>query len=224
MRSVLIFGASSGVGFELARVLREKNVQVTAMLRSEGGRHALQALGAHVVRGDAFVKDDIRAALASAPPGVREVVSTLGGMAEDGRRADDAGNINVIEVAAEHRAGRFVLVTSIGCGEMAPFMSERARAAFGDAVEAKSRAEERLKASGLSYTIVRPGGLRTQLATGQGILSADPEMHGFIGRADVALLIERVLRDPNTSGRAFAAVEADRARCANPISPFPLVA
>lgn len=220
---VLIFGASRGVGFALAALLRERGAPVRAMLRSDAGRGELEALGVRVARGDALDRADVAAAFAGLPAPAW-VVSTLGGKAADGRRADDEGNITVIDAAVAARAQRLVLVTSMGCGEMAPYRSAAARAAFGDAVDAKTRAEDHLRRTGLAYTILRPGGLRSEPATGRGVLSADPEMHGYIHRADVALLVERVMRDPTTVGRAFAAVDADLARCANPLAPFPLAA
>jgi len=105
---------------------------------------------------------------------------------------------------------------------MEPYRSERARAAFGAIVDAKTRAELRLRKTALPYTIVRPGGLRDGPATGRGLLSDDPQLHGFIRRADLALLIERVLRDPATLGRALAAVDASEARSAAPLEVFPL--
>ncbi len=143
-------------------------------------------------------------ALASAPAGC-DVVSTLGGRAPDGRYVDDEGNINVVDQAAAREVGRFVLVTSIGCGDMAPYRSERAIAAFGAAVDAKTRAEEHLRRVIPTATIVRPGGLRSDPATGRGILTRDPQMHGFINRDDVAELVARVLGDPGTLGQTFAA-------------------
>jgi len=42
------------------------------------------------------------------------------------------------------------------------------------------------------------------------------------GRRDLALRIDRVLRDPATVGQALAAVDADEARCVRPIVSFPL--
>ncbi len=69
---------------------------------------------------------------------------------------------------------------------------------------------------------VRPGGLVSEPAAGKGILSDDPEMHGFIHRDDVALLILRILSDPATIGRAFAVVDSGRMQCANPITLFAL--
>lgn len=225
MRPVLVFGASRGVGLALARLLRRREAPVVAMLRPAAGSAELESAGVGIVRGDALSHADVARAFA-AVPGACDVVSTLGGRTADGRLVDDAGNIIVIDQAASHAAthgpGRFVLVTSIGCGDMAPYRSERAIAAFGAAVDAKTRAEEHLRRVIPAATIIRPGGLRSEPATGRGILTQDPQMHGFINREDVAGLVVRALDDPATSGRTFAAVDAAAARSVNPISPFPL--
>lgn len=222
MTVTVIFGARTGVGFHLARRLRERREPVVAMLRPGADAGALEALGVQVCRGDAFVADDIDAALDLAGPGEFDVVSTIGGRHADGRFAGEDGNVNIVDRAAWRDLGRLVLVTSIGCGEMAPYRSERAIAAFGASVDAKTRAENHARRAVPSATFIRPGGLRSDPATGRGILSDDPQIHGFINREDVASLIARVLRDPATEGRAFAAVDADHARSVNPVEPFPL--
>lgn len=223
MRPVLIFGASRGVGLLLAGLLRQQGAPVTAMVRSDAARAELEAQGVTVTQGDAFSAADLDRACGLPAAGF-DVVSTLGGRGADGRYVDDEGNINVINRAAARGTGRFILVTSIGCGEMAAFRSERAIAAFGAAVDAKTRAEEHLKQIIPTGTIIRPGGLRSEPATGRGILSMDPQMHGFIHRADAADLIARALRDESTAGRAFAAIDAGQARCVNPVVPVPLAA
>ena len=221
-RPLVIFGASRGVGLELARLESAAGRRVVAPVRPQSDAAALAEAGAVVLRGDALAMEEVTGILAGIG-GEFDIASTLGGTAPDGRRADDAGNINVIDAAvASGRVRRFLLVTSIGCGEMAPFRSERAIAAFGAAVDAKTRAEERLKASGLEWTILRPGGLVSEPATGRGILSQDAEMHGLIHRADVAQLAFRALRDPATIGHAFAVVDSQRMNSVNAIPPFPL--
>lgn len=222
MLATVIFGARTGVGFHLARLLRQARVPVVAMLRPNADADALEALGVRVSRGDAFSRDDIDATLDLAGDGEFDIVSTIGGRREDGRFADEAGNINIAEAATTRGVDRFVLVTSIGCGEMAPYRSERSIAAFGASVDAKTRAENHTRRILPSATFIRPGGLRNEPATGRGILSDDPQIHGFIHREDVADLVARSLRDPATEGRAFAAVDAEQARCINPIVPFPL--
>jgi nucleoside-diphosphate-sugar epimerase len=223
MMPVLIFGAGGGVGLWLARLLREDRRPVFAMLRSPAAETELAPLGVMTIRGDAMAPDDVSRAFALPAAPEFDVVSTIGGRAPDGRWADSEGNANIIDrAAASGTLGRFVLVTSIGCGDMAPFRSARAIAAFGDAVDAKTRAEEHLRRAIPDATILRPGGLRSEPATGRGILVDDPQMHGFIHRADVADLVRCVLRDPATAGRTFAAVDRDQAQCANLIEPFPL--
>lgn len=222
MRPLLIFGASRGVGLELARLERAAGRRVTAMLRPQSDAGHLQEIGVDILRGDALSRPDVEQALAQLS-GPFDVVSTLSGRGEDGRLVDDAGNINVIEaVAASGKPGRFVFITSMGCGDMAQYRSERAIAAFGAVVDAKTLAEDRLRETGLDWTILRPGGLVSEPATGNGLLSQNPRIHGFIHRADVALLAFRALRDPATSRQAFAAVDANRMNCETPADPFPL--
>lgn len=220
-RDVLLFGASRGAGLALAERLRARGDRVTALARPGAGAASLEALGVVTLVGDALEPADVARAFARVPPGAA-VVSLLGGGRDPGPLVDDAGNGHVIDLAVTAGAGPFVLVTAIGCGEMAPHRSERARAAFGAIVDAKTRAEERLRTSGLAHTIVRPGGLRDGPPTGRAVLSEDPALHGFVRRADLADLLERVLRDPATRGRALAAVDADESRSETPRAPFPL--
>lgn len=222
MRPLVIFGASRGVGLELARLERVAGRHVVAPVRPQSDIAALDGTGAAILRADALSRQDVTGALARIGGDV-DIVSTLGGQAGDGRRADDEGNINVIDAAvATGRARRLLLVTSIGCGEMAPFRSARAIAAFGAAVDAKTLAEERLRSSGLAWTIIRPGGLLSEPATGRGLLSEDPQIHGSIHRADVARLVFRALRDAATVCHAFAAVDAERMNSVNVRPSFPL--
>ncbi|MCO5091355.1 SDR family oxidoreductase [Bosea sp. (in: a-proteobacteria)] len=226
MEPLLIFGATRGVGLALARLERARGRRVFAMTRSgsdPAGLSALAELGVEAVPGDALDRGAVAAVFDRVPPACT-VVSTIGGLAADSRRADDEGNINLIDEAGKAGvARRFVLVTSIGCGEMAPYRSPQAIAAFGAAVDAKTRAEERLRASSLAWTILRPGGLLSEPATGRGMLSEDAELHGFIHRADMAELVSLVLQDDATIGRAFAAVDAGRARSIHPLVAFPLI-
>lgn len=220
--SVLLFGASRNTGFALARLLAEHGVGVTALIRSDAARERLERAGVQAVPGDALRPEDVALAFERAPTG-SAVVSTLGS-ADTTREplVDEAGNRNVIDCAIAARTPRVVLVTSIGCGEMAPYRSAQAVAAFGAVVDAKSRAESRLRSSALDWTIVRPGGLRDGEPTGRAVLTRDPEVHGFIRRSDLALLLDRVLHDETTSGEALAAVDTAESRCVRPIVPFPL--
>jgi len=207
---VLVFGATRGVGLALTRRLRARGAGVVALVRRRSDRAALDALGVEVVPGDALDATDVARAAARMPRGA-DVVSTLGPRRPEETRVDDVGQGIVIDAVRAIAPRRFVLVTSVGCGEMAPYRSERVQATLGPVLDAKTRAEESLRASGLSFTIVRPGGLRDGPATGRGELVEDPTVHGMIHREDVAELLLRVLDEDGFAGKALAAVDEETA-------------
>lgn len=221
MTPLVILGATRGVGLELARLARGRGIAVFALVREGSPRAELDALGVEVLTGDAL-DTEAAAAACRAPAGPFDLVSTLGGRAADGRFIDEWGNIAAVDAAAAAPCRRLVLVTSMGCGEMAPYRSPRAIAAFGAAVDAKTRAEDHMRRRWPRGTAIRPGGLKSEPATGRGMLSADPEIHGFIHRADVAELVLRALGDEATAGRFLAAVDREFAQSVHPLDPFPL--
>ena len=75
-------------------------------------------------------------------------------------------------------------------------------------VEAKRDADARVLESGLSYTIVRPGGLTDDAGTGLVRLGTDLE-RGEVPREDVAALLLAVLETPSTVGKTFELVSGD---------------
>lgn len=53
----------------------------------------------------------------------------------------------------------------------------------------------------MDYTIIRPGGLKSEAATGTGVLTEDPSVCGAIHREDVADLVIKALFSPKTDGK-----------------------
>lgn len=206
----LLFGATRGVGLALARRLRERGAPVVALVRPGSPRAELDTLGVEVVVGDALDVQDVARAVARLPAG-GHVISTLGPRGPEDAPVDDVGHATIIEAVRSAAPRRFVLVTSIGCGEMAPHRSARVEAMLGPVLDRKTRAEEALRDSGLPFTILRPGGLRDGPATGHGELRTEPDTHGMIRREDVAALVLRVLDDPGLIGQARAAIDPTEA-------------
>lgn len=100
-----------------------------------------------------------------------------------------------------------ILVTSLGCGDSWPFLSSRAKAAFGQAVREKSLAESWLQTSRLDYAILRPGGLLNGAATGRAQRIQAQECHGFVMRADVAKHIHELATAPALNNQIYSLVE-----------------
>ena len=69
-------------------------------------------------------------------------------------------------------------------------MSPRALQFLGPVCALKTEGENHLKASGLAYTIVRPGGLGHGPASGRGHLREEPMTSGGIASAELARLTE----------------------------------
>lgn len=206
-RRVAIFGASSGIGVELARRLAAQGAPALAVTRS-GASQALAAAGGSLARGDVLQRADVERVLATVPA-PEAVVSLVGGRPfRKDAPPDWDGNRNLIDAARAAGIRRFVLVSSIGAGDSRAAAPWIARLVLGRFMALKTKAEDYLRVSGLDWTIVRPGHLTDQPANGRGQLLEDETVSGAIPRADVAALVERVLGDDATIGRTYAAITA----------------
>ncbi len=74
---------------------------------------------------------------------------------------------------------------------------------------AKHYADRVLQASGLNYTIVRPGGLLNDPGTGKVIASENLTERGSVPREDVATTVVSSLTEENTYKRAFDLVSGE---------------
>jgi uncharacterized protein YbjT (DUF2867 family) len=74
----------------------------------------------------------------------------------------------------------------------------------------KTRAEDHLRASGIDYTIIRPGGLGDVKETGTAVLTEDTKAFSYIARDDLATLAVAALGDASTIGKAYSAYDPSR--------------
>lgn len=145
----LIVGATGMVGSEICRSLTEAGKPVRSLVRATsdlGKVEALQDCGAEVVQGD--LRD--RASLEAACQGVTAVISTASSMpfsyepgVNDIHTVDTEGQMNLIEAAKAANVEHMVYISFTMDNEF-PLRN------------AKRAVEERLKDSGMAYTILRP--------------------------------------------------------------------
>lgn len=203
---IFLAGASRGVGREIARCLTQQQLKVKALLRTEAARAELEAMGIKVVLGDALNVGDVERAMLGDEP-IQAVISTIGGLPKDGERADYVGNKNLIDAAVKAGVQKFILVSSIGSGNSAVALPPQALETLGAVLVEKEKAEKHLIESGIPYTIIRPGGLKSEPATGNGVLTEDPRIGGTIHRADVAQMVCRCLDSDRANNRILSAVD-----------------
>lgn len=221
MAYVFLAGASRGVGREMARQLVVNGHQVLALLRSDGAKDDLVAMGVNVVNGDALDADAMHQIMRDYP--VEAVMSSIGGLPEENRpRPDFLGNQNLIDAAVAAKVQRFILISSIGSGNSARALPPNVLEVLGAVLKEKAQAEEHLAKSGLPYTVIRPGGLVSESATGQEILTADPTVAGSIPRAGVAALAVKCLASEKAVNEVLSAIDLSMQRTEKDFDVFDL--
>lgn len=227
---VLVVGATQGTGLEVVRELRARGQAVVVTVRPTSNTAALDELGVEKVVMDAMDEPQVRAAIV--PGRYSAIISTMGTAARDlperrsplmsifkgqvemdpNKRPDFIGNRHLIDAARDAGIRRFVFVTVIGAGDSAEAVPLPARASHDAVTPLKTQAEDYLRASGLDYTIIRPGGLgpRVLAATGKARLTEDVGSFSYMSRIDLARLVVGALGDPATIGRTYTAWDPER--------------
>ena len=207
MTRIAIVGGHGQVAQHLISALRETDHEPVALVRRKAYREELEALGAQVRLLD--IERDDAAVFAAAFAGCGAVVFAAGGgpdgNVERKRTVDLEGSLKSIEGAKLAGIDRFVQVSAIGVDDPLPQDTGEVWRAY---VEAKRDADTALRSSGLAWTILRPGRLTDDPATG--LVSLGPDLtRGDVTRADVAAVIAAVLEVPGSIGQQWDLVNGD---------------
>jgi uncharacterized protein YbjT (DUF2867 family) len=201
---VLVAGGHGKIALRLLRLLAAKGHHARGLIRNPGQAADLEALGAVAVLGDLEADASLAEYLQGADVLVFAAGAGPGSGPERKRTVDLGGAVKLVDAALAVGVRRYVMISSIG--------ADRPHAAFGRMrpyLEAKAEADQYLMASGLEYTIVRPGSLTDDPGTGRVRLSTDLGGRGAIPRDDVAAVIAQVLDAPNTIGVTFEVFSGD---------------
>lgn len=196
-------GGSKGTGAQVVQMATKAGHLVTSLSRTGG---TSLAEGVRDIEGDALDAAVARSVVADADA---VVVTVGGGAGSDRHRAEVTRSL----IAAMRDAGvrRLVVQSSLGVGDSMNLMSGPARVfartVLGRALADHAEQEAAVAASGLDWTVVRPGGLSDGPATGDYVVQETAEgrpMKGRIARADVAAYVVSILDEPATFGQALA--------------------
>ncbi|WP_181311009.1 SDR family oxidoreductase [Nocardioides campestrisoli] len=207
MTRIAVVGGHGKVARHLHPLLVEAGLQPVALVRREEYRDELEAQGAEVRLLD--IEQDDAAAFAWAFDGCSAVVFAAGGGADGNverkKTVDLGGSLKSIEGAQEAGIRRFVQVSAISVDDPLPEDTAEVWRAY---VEAKRDADAALRDSGLDWTILRPGRLTDDPATGRVTLAPDAAP-GDVTRADVAQVIATVLATDLGVGAQWNLVEGE---------------
>ena len=204
MSRIVVIGGHGKVALHLARILTERGDEVTSVFRNPDHADDVAATGARPVVADIETLDT--AALADLLAGHDAVVFSAGAGGGDPARTyavDRDAAIRVIDAARQAGVRRFVMVSYFGAG---PDHGVSQDNSFFPYAEAKAAADAHLRASDLDWTVLGPGRLTLEPATGRiavGAAGADKRRKRGVSREDVALVAAAALSDDSTIRRTI---------------------
>jgi uncharacterized protein YbjT (DUF2867 family) len=208
MSTVVIVGGHGKVALRLAEALTGQGHTVRSTIRTEAHGADIEAAGAEPYLLDIEGSDaeDFAEVLGHADAVVFSAGAGGDGNIDRKRTVDLEGSLKSIAGAKIAGVSRFVQVSAFGVDTPLPEDTSPVWRAY---VEAKRDADIALRASGLDWTIVRPGGLTDDPATGLVRVGEDIPS-GSVSRSDVAAVIAAALADDATIGTQFELTEGEQ--------------
>ncbi len=198
---VLVAGANGQTARQLTRMLVENGHEVRGLIRKEEQMQNVESDGAEPALVD-LEQDEADGKVGEAVEGCDAVIFAAGAGPGSGNERketmDRDGAIKLIEAAEKHGVRRYLMLSTMGADDpesrdekMQPYM------------RAKGEADERLRNSGLDYTVIRPGRLTDDAGTGNIAAAESLDQYGEIPREDVARTFVAALEAENTPGKTF---------------------
>jgi uncharacterized protein YbjT (DUF2867 family) len=208
-RPILVLAGASGKTGREVLVIAAKNGWRVRALSSDLAR-AKSDLGTLYKYGE-WQQVDLTdaAAVQAAMQSAEAVISAIGAHSfkdqDNPERVDFLSNSRLIDAAVAARVKHFVLISS---GTSDTHKDQTKASALMNVRFWKTRAEEQLRTSGLTYTVLGPGGLTLEPArkTGLRILPREQYSSTDVSRADVARVALDALSNPAAVGKSFALI------------------
>jgi uncharacterized protein YbjT (DUF2867 family) len=191
-QNILVAGANGTTGRLIIELLKGSDVyRPIAMVRKQEQKDRFEKENVLVVLAD--LEKDLNHAVINAD----KVIFAAGSKGKNIIGIDQEGAKRLIDASKNAGAKKFVMLSSMGADD--PSESDT----LEDYLRAKQNADNYLKASGLNYTIVRPGSLTDKEGTGKIQLKEKVENPGSISRADVAQTLVEVLKNDVKHNQVF---------------------
>jgi len=191
---ILIAGATGKTGLRLVDQLKAKGHAPIALVRESSDTGALPD--------DVALRlGDLTDLESGVCDGCDAVIFAAGSGGSTGPemtdKVDRDGAKRLIDLAADAGVSRFVMLSSVGADNPDPD-SELAHY-----LQAKHEADEHLKASGLSYAIVRPVSLTDDDGSRDMRFGDEADPKGKAARGDVAAVLADAVEDDEWTGKAL---------------------
>lgn len=192
--NILVAGATGKTGLRLVDQLKANGHSPIALVRESSDTSSLPA-DVMQRRGDLT---DLQSGVCD---GCDAVIFAAGSGGSTGPemtdKVDRDGAKRLIDLAADAGVSRFVMLSSAGADNPDPGSD------LAHYLQAKHEADEHLKASGLSYAIVRPVSLTDDDGNRNMRFGDDVDPKGKAARDDVAAVLAKAVDDSEWTGKAL---------------------
>jgi uncharacterized protein YbjT (DUF2867 family) len=177
-----VAGATGATGRRIVQELVDRQIPVRAMVRDIAKARSILPAGVELIIGDVLDPSSINTAIGDSTVVLCATGATPSFDPTGPYQVDYQGTKNLVDAAKAHQIEQFVFVSSLCVSKLFHPLN-----LFWLILWWKQQAEHYLQASGLNYTIVRPGGLKNEDNTNPIVMSgADTLFDGSIPRQKVA--------------------------------------
>jgi uncharacterized protein YbjT (DUF2867 family) len=200
---ILIAGGHGQIALLMLRRLAARGDRGRGLIRNPDHARDLEEAGGEPVLCD-LEKDDPRPHLGAADAIVFAAGAGPGSGPERKRTVDYGAAKLLIDAARDLGVQRWLMISAMGTRNV-----QRADEAMRPYLQAKADADGELRASGLDWTIVKPGRLTDGPGSGRVDAALSLGRYGEVPRDDVAAVLVECLHAPNTIGVDFELLAGD---------------
>ncbi|MBC7971064.1 MAG: NAD(P)H-binding protein [Verrucomicrobia bacterium] len=192
-----VAGATGQTGQRIVRELVARGIPVRALVRDVTKAKAILPPEAELVVGDVLAPENLATALADSTVILCATGAKPGFDPTAPYKVDYEGTKNLVDAAKANGIEQFVFVSSLCTSKLFHPLN-----LFFLILVWKKQAEEYIQKSGLTYTIVRPGGLKNEDNADTVVMSsADTLFDGSIPRTKVAQICVEALFLPSAHNK-----------------------
>lgn len=204
----LVVGATGETGRRIVRVLVARGIAVKVLVRDRQKAQAMLPSTVEFAVGDVLKRDTIEAAIADCTVLLSATGASPSFDPTGPYQVDYEGAKNLIDVAKAHNIGHFVMVSSLCVSRFFHPLN-----LFWLVLYWKKQAEDYLIKSGVPYTIVRPGGLKSDDTDDRPLIMApaDTLFEGNVPRLKVAETCVAALTDIEAKNKIVEIIAQENA-------------
>lgn len=197
-----VAGATGETGRRIVQELVKRQIPVRAFVRNLETAREILPSEAELVTGDLFSVDSLKSAIADSTVLLCATGAKPSFDPTNPYKVDYEGTKNLVDAAKATGIEHFVFVSSLCTSKFFHPLN-----LFWLILVWKKQAEEYIQKSGLTYTIVRPGGLKNEDNSNSVVMSsADTLFDGSIPRQKVAQVCVEALTIPESRNKIVEVV------------------